>query len=205
MKSNLDVHLSKPGQLHFVQVHFTTDEVRPSSVKIFFSGTWRSSSVHNKDTVRDRTWTTREVVWSIHLTYCTSGETSLVHECLFVKKKNPTARLPHNRTCGVVSLVHKLIKCFSVDRQINLQCLEEDLLSYLLTDEQNEFSLCPAEDPRNLFPVRIRSVSVVYMYPHMYPRRSTRLDTYSDYSMFGGGQNLPRVEWVTRRWITYII
>ncbi len=34
-----DVHLSEPGQLHFVQVHFTTDEVRPSSAKIFFSGT----------------------------------------------------------------------------------------------------------------------------------------------------------------------
>jgi hypothetical protein len=105
MKSNLDVHLSKPGQLHFVQVHFTTDEVRPSSVKIFFSGTWRSSSVHNKDTVRDRTRTTREVVWSIHLTYCTSGETSLVHECLFVKNKKSyrtfTAQ-PHV-WCGILS------------------------------------------------------------------------------------------------------
>ena len=37
--SNLDVHLSEPGHLHFVQVHFTTEEVRPSSAKIFFSGT----------------------------------------------------------------------------------------------------------------------------------------------------------------------
>jgi hypothetical protein len=36
--SNLDVHLSKPGQngqLHFVQVHFSRDEDRSSSDKIF--------------------------------------------------------------------------------------------------------------------------------------------------------------------------
>jgi hypothetical protein len=37
MKSNLDVHLSEPGHLHFVQVHFTTDKFRPGSPKIFFS------------------------------------------------------------------------------------------------------------------------------------------------------------------------
>jgi hypothetical protein len=37
--SNLDVHVSEPGHLHFVQVHFTTDELWPSSAKIFFSGT----------------------------------------------------------------------------------------------------------------------------------------------------------------------
>jgi hypothetical protein len=37
--SNLDVHLSEPGHLHFVQVHFTTDKIRPGSAKIFFSGT----------------------------------------------------------------------------------------------------------------------------------------------------------------------
>ena len=41
-------------------------------------------------------------------------------------------------------------------------------------------SLCPVEDPRNLLAVRIRCVSVVHTYPHMYPRRSTRLATYSD-------------------------
>ena len=37
--SNLDVHLPEPGHLHFVQVHFTTDKIRPGSAKIFFSGT----------------------------------------------------------------------------------------------------------------------------------------------------------------------
>ncbi len=39
VKSNLEVHLFEPGQLHFVQVHFTADKVRPGSAKIFFSGT----------------------------------------------------------------------------------------------------------------------------------------------------------------------
>jgi hypothetical protein len=39
IKSNLDVHLSEPGHLHFVQIHFTTDIFRPGSAKIFFSGT----------------------------------------------------------------------------------------------------------------------------------------------------------------------
>ncbi len=33
--SNLDVHLPEPGHLHFVQVHFTTDKIRPGSTKIF--------------------------------------------------------------------------------------------------------------------------------------------------------------------------
>ena len=37
--SNLDVHLPEPGHLHFVQVHFTTDKIRPGSTKICFSGT----------------------------------------------------------------------------------------------------------------------------------------------------------------------
>jgi hypothetical protein len=37
--SNLDVHLPEPGHLHFVQVHFTTDKIRPGSAKIFLSGT----------------------------------------------------------------------------------------------------------------------------------------------------------------------
>ena len=37
--SNLDVHLPEPGHLHFVQVHFTTDKIRPGAAKIFFSGT----------------------------------------------------------------------------------------------------------------------------------------------------------------------
>ncbi len=37
--SNLDVHLPEPGHLHFVQVHFTTDKIRPGSAKIFVSGT----------------------------------------------------------------------------------------------------------------------------------------------------------------------
>ncbi len=36
IKSNLEVHLFEPGQLYFVQVHFTTDKVRPGSAKIFF-------------------------------------------------------------------------------------------------------------------------------------------------------------------------
>ena len=76
-------------------------------------------------------------------------------------------------------------KCFSVDRQRNLQCLEEDLLCYRIPSSRtnkmcSNFSLCPVEDPRNLLAVRIRCVSVVHTYPHMYPRRSTRLETYSD-------------------------
>ena len=49
-----------------------------------------------------------------------------------------------------------------------------------LTDEQNVFSLCPAEGPRNFLAVRIRCVSVLRTHPYMYPRRSTSLDTYSD-------------------------
>ncbi len=38
-KSNLDVHLSEPWTVQFVQVHFTTQKFRPGSAKIFFSGT----------------------------------------------------------------------------------------------------------------------------------------------------------------------
>ena len=49
-----------------------------------------------------------------------------------------------------------------------------------VTEEQNAFSLCPAEGPRNLIAVRIRCVSVLGTHPYMYPRRSTSLDTYSD-------------------------
>ena len=49
-----------------------------------------------------------------------------------------------------------------------------------VTDEQNALSLCPAEGPRNLLAVRIRCVSVLRTHPHMYPRRSTHLDVYSD-------------------------
>ena len=50
----------------------------------------------------------------------------------------------------------------------------------LVMDEQNTLSLCPGEGPGNLFPVRIRCVSVLYTHPHMSPRISTRLDVYSD-------------------------
>ncbi len=41
-KSNLDIVIQFVllGHCIFVQVHFTTDKIRPSSVKIFFSGTW---------------------------------------------------------------------------------------------------------------------------------------------------------------------
>ncbi len=49
-----------------------------------------------------------------------------------------------------------------------------------VTDEQNSFSQSLAEGPRNLFVVRIRCVSVMCTHPHMYPRGSTSLDTYSD-------------------------
>ena len=49
-----------------------------------------------------------------------------------------------------------------------------------VTDEQNALSLCPVEGRANLVPVRIRCVSVLRTHPHMYPRRSTRLDVYSD-------------------------
>ncbi len=49
-----------------------------------------------------------------------------------------------------------------------------------VTDEQNTLSLCPTEGPRNWFDVRIRCVSVLRKHPIMYPRRSTRLDVYSD-------------------------
>ncbi len=41
-----------------------------------------------------------------------------------------------------------------------------------VTDEQNELSLCPGEDPPNLVVVRIRGLSMWLMYPHMYPRTS---------------------------------
>ncbi len=40
IKSNLDVHLFEPGQLHFVQVQFTTDKVRPGSDKFFLVELW---------------------------------------------------------------------------------------------------------------------------------------------------------------------
>jgi hypothetical protein len=41
-----------------------------------------------------------------------------------------------------------------------------------VTEEQNAFSLCPAEGPANLDAVRIRCVSVLYTQPHMYPQSS---------------------------------
>ena len=41
-----------------------------------------------------------------------------------------------------------------------------------VTEEQNVFSLCRAEDPANLVAVRIRCVSVMYTQPHMYPQSS---------------------------------
>jgi hypothetical protein len=46
-----------------------------------------------------------------------------------------------------------------------------------VTDEQNELSLCPTEGVANLVAVRIRSLSVRRMPPHiMYPRTSTPSD-----------------------------
>ena len=49
-----------------------------------------------------------------------------------------------------------------------------------VTDEQNALSLCPPEGPANLVVVRIRSLSVRRMEPHMYPRNSAPSDVYSD-------------------------
>ena len=49
-----------------------------------------------------------------------------------------------------------------------------------VTDEQNTLSLCPPEGPGNLVVVRIRSLSVRRMEPHMYPRNSAPSDVYSD-------------------------
>jgi hypothetical protein len=45
-----------------------------------------------------------------------------------------------------------------------------------VTDEQNALSLCPAEGPANMVPVRIRGLSVCRMDPHMYPRSSAPAD-----------------------------
>jgi hypothetical protein len=45
-----------------------------------------------------------------------------------------------------------------------------------VTDEQNSLSLCPGEGPANLVAVRIRSLSVLRMEPHMYPRNSAPSD-----------------------------
>ncbi len=45
-----------------------------------------------------------------------------------------------------------------------------------VTEEQNTFSLCPAQDPVNLVPVRIGCLSVWYMQPHMYPQSSAPSD-----------------------------
>ena len=55
--------------------------------------------------------------------------------------------------------------------------------STFVTDEQNVFSLCPAEGPVNLVVVRIRYLSVRSMQPHMYPRRSSPSDVKSDMSV----------------------
>ncbi len=52
-------------------------------------------------------------------------------------------------------------KCFCVDVRAICNVWTKINYATFLTDEQNTLSLCPVEDPRNLFVVRIRCVSVM--------------------------------------------
>ena len=49
-----------------------------------------------------------------------------------------------------------------------------------VTDEQNVFSLCPAEGPANLVAVRIPRLYGRRRQPHIYLRSSAPSDVYSD-------------------------
>ena len=90
------------GQKHLSRFILQQDNFVQVQVCIFFSGTLKLNLVQNS---KKLTW--REVRWK-------AGGKTMFH------------RTAVGFLCG-----HRQVKCFCVDRQRHLYCLEEDLLRYL--------------------------------------------------------------------------